>query len=81
MSRTLPASTMRPAYITGDAVAHLGDHAEVVGDEDDGQPALGLNLLQQGEILGLDGGVSEVVGSSAMSTCGWQARAMAPATR
>ena len=38
----------------GDAVGHLGDDAEVVGDQHDAGPALGLEGAHQVEDLGLD---------------------------
>ena len=38
-------------------VAHLGDHPEVVGDEDDGRAGLGLEGAHEVEDLGLDGHV------------------------
>jgi len=41
----------------GDAVAHAGDDAEVVRDEDDAHPALGLDVPEQVEDLRLDGDV------------------------
>ena len=45
-----------PAQIHDDhVVGHLGDHAQVVGDEDDGQLLLLLQLAQQVEDLGLGG--------------------------
>src|SRR5262245_28666108 len=41
----------------GDAVAHLGHDAEVVGDEDEGHARLALDVLEEIEILRLDGHV------------------------
>jgi hypothetical protein len=38
----------------GEPVAHLGDDAEIVGDEDERQAMRALQLAQQVEILGLD---------------------------
>ena len=38
-------------------VAHPGDYAEVVGDENDGRPGLLLDVLEQPQVLELDGGV------------------------
>ena len=38
----------------GDPVAHLGDHAEVVGDEDDRRPGLVAQVPHQVEDLRLD---------------------------
>ena len=35
MSATVPSSTMRPCAHDDDPVGHLGDHAHVVGDQDD----------------------------------------------
>ncbi len=40
-----------------DAVAHLGDHAEVVGDEEDARPELLPEVRDELEHLRLDGGV------------------------
>ena len=45
--RASPCSTIRPAYITSDAVGDLGDHAEVVGDEDHRRAVLALEPLDQ----------------------------------
>ena len=41
----------------GHPVAHLGDHAQVVGDQDDRRPGLVAELAHQVEDLGLDGDV------------------------
>ena len=38
----------------GDAVAQLGHDAEVVGDEDQREVGLALDVLQQAQVLGLD---------------------------
>ena len=48
---------MRPAYITTTRVAHLGDHAEVVGDQQDRHAELVAAGAQQVEDLRLDGDV------------------------
>ena len=40
-----------------DVVGHLGDHAHVVGDEDECGTGLGLEIAQEAQDLGLDGGV------------------------
>ena len=54
----------------GDVVGDLGHHAEVVGDEDHAHARLGCTVTSRA-----------VVGSSAMSSWGWQAMAMAIITR
>ncbi len=41
----------------GDPVAHLGDHAQVMGDEDDGRAGLLLEHAHEVQDLGLDGHV------------------------
>jgi len=41
----------------GHAVAHAADHAEIVGDEQDRHAVLGLQALQELEVLELDGDV------------------------
>ena len=43
-----------PAVHDGDAVAHLGDHAEVVADEHHAHPGVALQLEQQAQDLVLD---------------------------
>ena len=55
--RTGPVSTMRPGVHHGHLVAHLGHDAEVVGDEDQGEAVALLQVLQQTQVLGLDGEV------------------------
>ena len=44
-----------PGVHHGDAVAHLGHDAEVMGDEDQRHIGLPLQVFEQAEILGLDG--------------------------
>jgi len=46
-----------PRVHDGDAVADPGDDAEVVGDEDHGEVVPALELLEEGEVLRLDGQV------------------------
>ena len=77
----MPCSTTRPAYITIDAVGDLGDHAQVVRDQQDAPCRLALQLAQQVEDLRLHVTSSAVVGSSAISRSGWQASAIAIITR
>jgi len=60
-----------------DPVAHGGHHPEIVGDEDDRGVQPLLHVGEQVQDLGLDGHVQAVVGSSAMSSLGEQAMAMA----
>ena len=55
-----------------DAVGHLGDHAHVVGDQDDGRAELALQVAQQFQHLPCTVTSSAVVGSSAISTSGLQ---------
>ena len=59
-------------------VAHLGDHAEVVGDEDDrhAAPAAG-GSLERSRICAWVVTSSAVVGSSAIRMRGWQDSASA----
>ena len=64
-----------------DPVAHLGDDAEVVGDEDDRGPGLVARLRIRSRICAWIVTSSAVVGSSAMSSSGSQARAIAIITR
>ena len=52
-----PCSTIRPAYITIDVVAELGDDAEIVRDQDHGGAELGSQARDQLEDLRLDGDV------------------------
>ena len=49
-ARQRPSSASRPAYIRRDMVGRLRDHAEVVGDEDDGGAVLGLELAARSRI-------------------------------
>ena len=46
-----------PGVHDGHLVAHLGHDAEVVGDEDQRQAVLALQVAQQVQVLGLDGDV------------------------
>ena len=64
-----------------DAVGHLGDDAHVVGDEDDAVPNSFLQVAQQFKDLACTVTSSAVVGSSAISTSGRSASAMAIITR
>ena len=71
-----------PGVHHGDAVGHLGDHAEVVGDEQQGKPVFGLKLAQQVQNLGLNGDVERrcrLVGDD--QSDGLHASAMAISTR
>ena len=63
------------------AVGDLGDHAHVVGDEQDAHALLVLQLLDELRICAWIVTSSAVVGSSAISSCGRQASAMAIITR
>ncbi len=58
-------------------VGDLGDDAEVVGDQDRRQVALTVEALEQAQDLRLDVTSSAVVGSSAISTSGSSASAIA----
>ncbi len=52
------AALHHPAAIEhDDLVGDVGDHAEIVADEQDRHPELGLQVLHQLEDLGLDGDV------------------------
>ena len=54
-------------------VAHLGDDAEVVGDEDQRHAGLLLDVLEQVEILGLDGDIEVgggLVGNDQLGSAG-----------
>jgi hypothetical protein len=52
-----PALDHPPAVHDHDLVAHLGDHAHVVGDEQDGDAELVAQAPQQPQDLRLDGDV------------------------
>ena len=56
--------------MTDDVIGDLGDHAEVVGDQDDRMPNWSLQSSEQLEDLRLVVTSSAVVGSSAMSSVG-----------
>ncbi len=48
----------KPAEIhDGGAVAHVPDHAQIMGDKDIGKPEFLLKILEEVEHLGLDGDV------------------------
>jgi hypothetical protein len=64
-----------------DAIGHAGDDAEIVGDDDHRHAELALQRADQLEDLRLDGHVERVVGSSAISSFGLQASAIAIITR
>jgi hypothetical protein len=63
------------------AVGDLGDHAEIMGDEQDGCAVAVLQILEQAQDLRLGGNVEPVVVSSAMISAGSSAKAMAIITR
>ena len=64
------SSTLRPAYITIDALGDLGDHAEVVGDQDDRRADRRLRSSIRSRICAWMVTSSAVVGSSAISSFG-----------
>jgi hypothetical protein len=64
-----------------DVVAHVGDDAEVVRDEDDGHAELLLERLHELEDLRLDGDIEGGGGLVGDDDGGLQARAMAMTTR
>ena len=66
--RTAPVSTIRPAYITATRLAHLGDHREVVGDEDQATPARSHRPSSSRRIWSWMVTSSAVVGSSQRMT-------------
>ena len=70
--RPAASSTMRPAYITTTRSRGLGDHAEVVGDQDDRRAELALQLAHQVEDLRLDRDVERggrLVGDQQLAGC------------
>ena len=60
-----------------DVIGHLGDHAQVMRDQEDGGVVAFLEIFHQGQDLRLDGDVEAVVGSSAIRSTGSQAIAIA----
>ena len=56
-SRLAARSTIRPAYITATRSQVCGDHAEIVGDQDDRQAVAVAQLEQQAQDLRLHGDV------------------------
>jgi hypothetical protein len=57
MSRTEPAFGHLARIHHHHVLAELGDHAEMVGDEDDRAAEIGLQPLEQADDLDLEGGV------------------------
>jgi len=80
-SKVSASSATLPAYMTNDAVRPTRDDAHVVRDQNDRHAESGSKVIDEVEDLRLDGDVEGVVGSSAMSSFGSQARAMAIMTR
>ena len=72
-----PALDDPPGVHDQHPVGDLGDDAEVVGDQDRRQAAFAVEAREQGEDLRLDVTSSAVVGSSAISTSGSSASAIA----
>ena len=70
--RPAPARRSRPPYMTATSSAMLGDDAQVVRDQHDREPALGLQLAQSARISACTVTSSAVVGSSAISSSGAQ---------
>ena len=70
-----------PAVPDGDGPADLRGHGRVVGDDQHGDAQLGVGGLQRGEHIGAVALSSSPVGSSASSTCGSLASAVAIAAR
>ena len=70
-SCTSAVSTTRPAYMTADPVGEVGDHAEVVGDQQDGRcRARSRSSRSRSRICAWMVTSRAVVGSSAMSSRG-----------
>ena len=64
-----------------DTVGHLSHHAEIVGDQHDGQSAFGVERSSNRRICACTVTSNAVVGSSAMSTSGSSDKAIAIITR
>ena len=58
-----------------------GDDAEIMGDQQDGDAEIALQVDEKPQDLRLDGDVERVVGSSAMSSAGPHISAMEIMTR
>ena len=72
-SSTLPASTMRPGVEHRDPVGDRRHHAEVVRDQDHGEPALSSQPVEQAQDAGLHGHVERgrrLVGDQELRSAG-----------